>query len=305
MHMVEFAPAGPRVSLLGFGCASVMGRVSGSQALDAMACALDLGVTHFDVARSYGFGDAEKVLGEFIRGKRDRVTITSKFGIVAPHLKTWQRLARPLVRPLRNALAPLRKRVRTVSGSLLGQCRHDAAYARECLETSLRELGTDYIDFYLLHEPRVAHLPQREELRDFLDGRVRAGQIRAWGLAHPAGEDEATQERLGSVIQQPSSFGRGVAGAAADTRFRFVTQPMAGGDAALAAPALLATARRLGLSHAEAMFAWACHEAGERGAVVAGMYTREHIADNVAAVERYSRERASLEDALSMIPAVP
>ena len=51
------------------------------QSLRAMGCAWDAGITLFDTARSYGFGDAEAVLGEFLRGKRDKAVIATKFGI--------------------------------------------------------------------------------------------------------------------------------------------------------------------------------------------------------------------------------
>ena len=78
MKTVPFAASGLGVSRLGFGCAPVMGKVGRRQALDAMACAFELGVTHFDIARSYGFGDAEAVLGEFVRGRR--IDIADRIG---------------------------------------------------------------------------------------------------------------------------------------------------------------------------------------------------------------------------------
>ena len=59
------------LSHLGFGCAPIMGRISKSHALRALAFSFDCGVTHFDVARSYGFGQAEEIVGGFIKGKRD------------------------------------------------------------------------------------------------------------------------------------------------------------------------------------------------------------------------------------------
>ena len=98
-------------------------RAAAQQETAAQRHAFDHGITHFDVAQSYGFGDAEKVLGQFMRGQRDKLTVTSKFGIVAPQLKTWQRIARPIVRPLRSVLAPLRRQVRAASGLWLRQSR--------------------------------------------------------------------------------------------------------------------------------------------------------------------------------------
>ena len=83
---------------LGFGCAPIMGRIGKAQALDAMAEAHALGVTHFDVARSYGFRHAERVVGAFIAGRRDRVSITTKFGVVPPVLSMGTRLLIPAAR---------------------------------------------------------------------------------------------------------------------------------------------------------------------------------------------------------------
>jgi aryl-alcohol dehydrogenase-like predicted oxidoreductase len=286
----------PQVSPLGFGCASVMGRVGRAQALDAMACAFDLGVTHFDVARSYGFGDAESVLGHFLRGRRDRVTITSKFGVIAPQLKAWQRLARPLVRPLRRVLAPLRRQVQQASGALLSAHRYDAAYAHACLERSLRQLGTDYIDFYLLHEPVTIAAPAMAALADFLDARVRAGQIRAWGVAHAEQVVDAPVLRAGRVLQHASSLGEGEARRPAwlgEPARRFITRPMGGGDpAARLAPSLLEAGRAMGLSTQALAFHWACHEAGPGGSVIAGMYSRAHVVANVQAVHAHAARAA-------------
>ena len=46
-----------------------------------LGAAYDAGIRHFDVARSYGYGDAEGVVGEFLRGCSEQVTVTSKFGL--------------------------------------------------------------------------------------------------------------------------------------------------------------------------------------------------------------------------------
>ncbi|MFX6040902.1 aldo/keto reductase, partial [Acinetobacter baumannii] len=58
---------------LGFGCAPMLGRVGRKDSLRALAIAYDNGIRHFDVARSYGFGEAEALLGEFLAGKRQHV----------------------------------------------------------------------------------------------------------------------------------------------------------------------------------------------------------------------------------------
>jgi len=64
----------PPSSRLGFGCGGVMGRVGRGQSLRAIAAALDGGITRFDVAPLYGYGEAE-VLGEALADKRDLVVL--------------------------------------------------------------------------------------------------------------------------------------------------------------------------------------------------------------------------------------
>jgi len=102
---------------------------------------LDLGLTHIDTAQMYGAGAAEALVGEAIAGRRGEVFLVSK---VLPH----------------NADRP---------GAL-----------RAC-EASLRRLGTDHLDLYLLHWP--GQIPLEETLQAF-DELERAGKIRAWGVSN-------------------------------------------------------------------------------------------------------------------------
>jgi aryl-alcohol dehydrogenase-like predicted oxidoreductase len=292
MRTVAFDGGGLGISRLGFGCAPVMGKVGKRQALDAMACAFDLGVTHFDIARSYGFGDAEAVLGEFIRGRRDRVTVASKFGIVPPVLSRLQRLARPVVRPLLKGLAPFRQKVRNASAGLLAARCFDLAYARQCLETTLRNLGTERLDIYLLHEPDLDTLSGESELRGFLDDSVRAGRIRAWGMGHPHAHGAVATDGGGRVLQfeAPASSEDGWVPSSEEPRFLFATRPLGGGA--------LARGGQLGLDPLQFAMAWAGAAVGEHGAIVAGMFDRKHIAQNVQAIEHCDRQRGTLASAL-------
>lgn len=301
MRTIAFDAGGLGVSRLGFGCAPVMGRVGRRQALDAMACAYDLGVTHFDIARSYGFGDAEAVLGQFIRGRRDRVTLTTKFGIVPPSLSRWQRAARPIVRPLLKGLAPFRRQVRQASAGLLAERCFDAGYARACLEDSLRRLGTDHLDFYLLHEPDLDSLHGAPELRGFLDDNVAAGRLRAWGVAHPRTQGPVPADGAGGrILQFEAPAGRAQAWTPPqhESRFLFVTRPLGGGAFAHGSRArLLGT--QLGLDPLQLAIALAGAAAGSGGAIIAGMFERAHIAQNVRAIEHCDRHQAQLSVALA------
>ena len=72
------------VSQLGFGCVKLTTHADRRDAVRALETAFAEGITHFDVARAYGFGRAEGILGEFLLGKRDQVTVATKFGIQPP-----------------------------------------------------------------------------------------------------------------------------------------------------------------------------------------------------------------------------
>jgi aryl-alcohol dehydrogenase-like predicted oxidoreductase len=108
--------------------------------------ALELGITHFDTARLYADGMSEVWLGEFVRGNRDKISITTKFGL----------LPTPFIGSMGVAAQPLRK-ARAVLNKLGVRRYPQRSYTRETLRkslhASLRALKTGYIDVYCLHEP--------------------------------------------------------------------------------------------------------------------------------------------------------
>lgn len=110
--------------------------------------ALERGITHFDTAESYTEGRAESVLGRALRGRRHEITLTSKF---------W---ARP---------------------------DHSAAHQMKVLETSLRRLGTDYIDVYLNHAVNELERLDSPEWQAFAERAKREGKIRAIGMSGHSG----------------------------------------------------------------------------------------------------------------------
>ena len=107
----------------------------------ALRRGLDLGMTHIDTAELYGSGDVEHLVGEAIAGRRDDVFLVSK---VMPQHASYE-------------------------GTL-----------RAC-ESSLRRLGTDRLDVYLLHWP--GSQPLKETVRAF-ERLVQDGKIRAWGVSN-------------------------------------------------------------------------------------------------------------------------
>lgn len=168
------------IPVIGYGCGAITS-IGEKKAHQVLGAAFDAGVRHFDVARYYGYGESEGVLGRFVKGRRAEVTITTKFGIAPPRRTNALRLAmqvgRRLVKLVPAARGVLRSRAQgMVKGGAFG-----VNDARASLETSLRELGVDTIDFYLLHDYVVSgDLP--DELVEFLTGAIRAGKIRYFGL---------------------------------------------------------------------------------------------------------------------------
>ena len=180
MRYVEFGEI--RTSVLGFGCGSVLGRVGRRDSLHAMNTAWNAGVTLFDTARSYGYGEAEGLLGEFLRGKRGQATVVTKFGILPARPVAWKRLAKPIVRAGLSLLPQARRLVRRGIAGEMSEGHFDVATLRASLEESLRQLRTDYVDVLLLHLPPVSAF-QQQDLMAELEMVVREGKVRRVGVS--------------------------------------------------------------------------------------------------------------------------
>jgi aryl-alcohol dehydrogenase-like predicted oxidoreductase len=138
--------SGLQVSLIGLGCNNFAGRSDFAATQKVVHKALDLGITLFDNADTYGDprGGAEEYLGRILGDRRKDIVLATKFG-----------------RPM------------DASGKTQGASR---SYIIEACEASLRRLQTDYIDLYWQHieDPRT---PIEETLRA-MDDLVRAGKVR-------------------------------------------------------------------------------------------------------------------------------
>jgi aryl-alcohol dehydrogenase-like predicted oxidoreductase len=185
---------------LGFGCALLADR---SDSLRLLACAIDAGVTHFDVAPSYGFGRAEDILGEFIVKRRAAVTVTTKVGLARPAAPGALALARSAVRPILAAAPGLRRRL---GGGVYRMSVRRAQFGldqvRRSLAESLERLRTDRVDVLLLHELTPEDIT--DELRRFAEDVVRSGQAGSCGVgsARPLAESIAkTYPDLTAVVQ--------------------------------------------------------------------------------------------------------
>jgi D-threo-aldose 1-dehydrogenase len=196
---------GVTTSAVGFGCAGLFGLPGRAGRRTLLEAVYDAGIRHFDVAPMYGLGLAEAELASFLKGRRADVTVTTKFGI-EPALLT--RAIAPFQGPVRvflasrpNVRAGLRNSGRGPRAGPVGRLLYSSpGYGRRAaqlsLERSLRALGTDYVDVFLLHDP-AGDLARAAELACYLDEQQRLGRIRCWGVTgQPAG-----LSRPGRVLQ--------------------------------------------------------------------------------------------------------
>jgi Predicted oxidoreductases (related to aryl-alcohol dehydrogenases) len=154
MQKRDLGTSGLQVSALGLGCMGMSefyGPADEAQSLATLERALDLGVTHFDTADMYGSGHNEILLGRFLKDRRDKVVLATKFGIVRE--------------PGRS--------VRAIDTS--------PAYVRQACEASLRRLGVETIDLYYAHR-RNPDIPVEDTVGAMAD-LVRQGKVRALGLS--------------------------------------------------------------------------------------------------------------------------
>lgn len=194
---------GPLASV-GFGCAGLaqLPDERGRQAL--LEAAYESGIRHFDVARMYGLGTAEGVLGRFLAG-REGVTVTTKFGLSfsagLQRASGVQSAARWVLRRV-PALRSLAKR--RFAGSTERDFSVEAT--RASIAASLEALGIGRVDYLFLHDPMgVDEVPS--DLPSCLASLVADGTVGQIGLAtarEPAEAIAAHWPALGGVVQIPA-----------------------------------------------------------------------------------------------------
>lgn len=195
MKIIEIFP-GINASNLGFGCASILGAVDANLSKRAIDCAIDNGINYFDVARSYGYGEAESFLGRIIKNKRNDFVIASKFGIESTLLANNLKFAKPIIRLLKSVrnskyekptivnqtIANNNLSNQKLSSFLLKPLILNSKNFKISFEKSLSNLRTNYLDIYLLHEP-VAKIENLEELIEIANLLKKEGKLKAFGLA--------------------------------------------------------------------------------------------------------------------------
>ena len=156
MEMRTLGTSGPAVSLVGLGCNNFAGRIDFAATEAVVEKALELGVTFFDTADTYGHrggnpGGSEEFLGRILGPRRKEIVLATKFGMA--------------------------------SGSMKGGASR--RYIMSAVEASLGRLKTDWIDLYQLHRPDP-RTPIEETLRA-LDDLVRQGKARHIGCSYLTG----------------------------------------------------------------------------------------------------------------------
>jgi aryl-alcohol dehydrogenase-like predicted oxidoreductase len=173
------------VPALGFGTAPIMGRVSRRTGRAALERAHAAGIRHFDTARSYGWGEAEGVVGAVLgRHRREDIRIVTKCGILPVRRSPLLSLAKSTAR-WALALAPgLKAQVRRVASaeSFQPARTYETDMLAGSLRTSLSELGVSYIDDLLLHNFSPDR-PGIEEVGAWFREQQRAGTIRRFGFS--------------------------------------------------------------------------------------------------------------------------
>jgi aryl-alcohol dehydrogenase-like predicted oxidoreductase len=181
VRTVYSSALGVNVSVLGFGCASLGSRISADRGRRALDLAFERGVTWYDVAPPYGDGEAEDVLGQFLRGRRTKVTVCTKFGIGRPNISPIQRAIRPIARRLLE-MAPEIRPLMSSARSTGVRGPIDPNAIEPSVTESLRRLRTDYIDVLAMHEPSVPEVAD-EAIFEVLNRLREKGLVRSLSVA--------------------------------------------------------------------------------------------------------------------------
>jgi aryl-alcohol dehydrogenase-like predicted oxidoreductase len=161
MRTRRFGDTDLEASEIGFGTWALgstwWGDVSEDDGEGLLELALELGVTFFETGDAYGQGRNEELVGRVLAPHRDRVQISTKFGY---ELDSDRQVHKEGERPQ----------------------RWDGLFVRRAVEASLARLGTDRVDLYQLHNPRMDAV-EHDECFAALEELRSEGKIRLYGVA--------------------------------------------------------------------------------------------------------------------------
>ncbi|WP_282584471.1 aldo/keto reductase [Lichenifustis flavocetrariae] len=284
---------GLTVSALGLGCMGMSqsyGAFDETESIATIHRALDLGVTFLDTAEVYGPFTNEALLGRALQGRRDKVTIATKFGFAIEADKQFAGL------------------------------NSKPEHIRDVVESSLRRLQTDHID--LLYQHRVDPDVPMEDVAGAVGELVKAGKVRFFGLseagaanirrAHAVHPVSAVQSEyslwernldveiipllreLGIGLVPFSPLGRGFLTGTAKRAEDYPEGDYRRGDPRFqgenfaanmqAADAVRAVAAEKGATPGQIALAWLLHK-GEDIVPIPGTKRRSYLEENVAAAD--------------------
>ncbi|HEX3472885.1 MAG TPA: aldo/keto reductase [Silvibacterium sp.] len=200
MQSTELGQTGITASVLGFGCSALLGRTGRRDSLAALGAAWDAGISLYDTARAYGYGESEALLGEFLRGRRDKAVISTKFGIVAAPQQFWKRIAKPIGRKVVTLLPTSRRLLSRQAASQFTGNHFTVPILEASIHESLRKLHTDYVDLFFMHAAPASVLDQ-DDLLAALDKLVTSGKVRATGISADSDVVGLTLRRRPAVLR--------------------------------------------------------------------------------------------------------